>query len=150
MAGWQLAQINIGRTRAPLDDPSMAEFMAALDPVNVIADASPGFVWRLQDDSGHATYIRTFDDPQMLINLSVWESVEALRAFTYRGQHKLALTRQKEWFDKLDRPHLALWWTPAGSHPTAAEGLARLDHLHRHGPTEHAFTFTKPFAARTA
>jgi hypothetical protein len=150
MAGWQLAQINIGRTRAPLEDPSMAEFMAALDPVNALADTSPGFVWRLQDDSGHATYIRAFDDPQMIINLSVWESVEALRAFTYRGDHTAVLTRRKEWFDKLDRPHLALWWTPAGSHPTAAEGLARLDHLHRHGPTEHAFTFTKPFAARTA
>ena len=141
MAALQLAQINIGRTAAPLDDPSMAEFMAALDPVNAIADASPGFVWRLQDDSGHATYIRMFDDPQMIINLSVWESVEALRAFTYRGQHTSVLTRRKEWFDKLDRPHLALWWTRAGSRPTAAEGLARLDHLHRHGPTEHAFTF---------
>lgn len=150
MAGWQLAQINIGRTKAPLEDPSMAAFMAALDPVNAIADASPGFVWRLQDDSGHATYIRVFDDPQMIINLSVWESVEALRAFTYRGDHTDVLTRRKEWFDKLDRPHLALWWTAAGSHPTAAEGLARLDHLHRHGPTEHAFTFTKSFAARAA
>jgi hypothetical protein len=150
MADWQLAQINIGRTAAPLDDPSMAEFMAALDPVNAIADASPGFVWRLQDDTGNATYIRAFDDPQMIINLSVWESVEALRTFTYRGQHTEVLTRRREWFEKLDRPHLALWWTRAGSRPTAAEGLARLDHLHRHGPTEHAFTFTKAFAARGA
>ena len=148
MTDWQLAQINIGRTTAPLDDPSMAEFMAALDPVNAIADASPGFVWRLQDDSGHATYIRVFDDPRMIINLSVWESVEALREFSYRGQHTAVLARRKDWFEKLDRPHLALWWTRAGSRPTAAEGLARLDHLHRHGPTEHAFTFTKPFAAR--
>jgi len=145
MADRQLAQINIGRTVAPLDDPGMAEFMAALDPVNAIADASPGFVWRLQDDSGHATYIRISDDPQMIINLSVWESVEALRAFTYRGDHTALLSRRREWFDRLDRPHLALWWTSAGSRPTAAEGLARLDHLHRHGPTEFAFNFTKSF-----
>jgi hypothetical protein len=92
----------------------MAEFMAALDPVNAVADASPGFVWRLQDDSGHATYIRVFDDPQMIINLSVWESLEALRAFTYRSDHTSVLTRRKEWFERLDRPHLALWWTRAG------------------------------------
>ena len=150
MADWQLAQINIGRVAAPLEDPSMAEFMAALAPVNAIADASPGFVWRLKDDSGNSTYIRVFDDPQMIVNLSVWESVEALRAFTYRGQHTAVLTRRREWFEKLDRPHLAMWWTPAGSHPTAAEGLARLDHLHRHGPSEFAFTFTKVFAAQAA
>ena len=150
MADWQLAQINIGRIAAPLEDPSMTEFMAALAPVNAVADASPGFVWRLKDDSGNSTYIRVFDDPQMIVNLSVWESVEALRAFTYRGQHTAVLTRRREWFEKLDRPHLAMWWTKAGSQPTAAEGLARLDHLHRHGPTEYAFNFTKPFAARPA
>ena len=141
MAAWQLAQINIGRTQAPLDDPSMADFMAMLGPVNEAADASPGFVWRLQDESGHATYIRVFDDPQMIINLSVWESLEALRTFTYRSQHTSVLARRKDWFERLDRPHLALWWTRAGSHPTAAEGLARLDHLHRHGSGAFAFTF---------
>ena len=150
MAEWQLAQINIGRVAAPLDDPSMAEFMAALAPVNAVADASPGFVWRLKDDSGNSTYIRAFDDPQMIVNLSVWETVEALRAFTYRGHHTAVLTRRRDWFDKLDRSHLALWWTRAGSKPTAAEGLARLDHLDRHGPTEHAFTFAKLFPARGA
>lgn len=150
MADWQLAQINIGRVKAPLEDPSMAEFMAALAPVNAIADESPGFVWRLKDDSGNSTYIRVFDDPQMIVNLSVWESVEALRAFTYRGQHTSVLTRRREWFDKIDRPHLAMWWTKAGSQPTAMEGLARLDHLHRHGPTEFAFTFAKIFEAQAA
>ncbi len=141
MADWQLAQINIGRTTAALEDPALAEFMAALDPINALADASPGFVWRLQDDSGHATYIRAFDDPQMIINMSVWESLDALRDFTYRSHHISVLARRKDWFEKLDRPHLALWWTPAGSRPTAVEGLARLDHLQRNGPGRFAFTF---------
>jgi hypothetical protein len=144
MTDWHLAQINIGRTVAPLDDPAMAGFIAALDPVNALADASLGFVWRLQDDSGHATNIRVFDDPRMIINMSVWESLAALRAFTYRSHHVGVLTRRKQWFEKLDRPHLALWWTAAGGRPTAAEGLARLDHLHRNGPGEFAFTFNKP------
>ncbi len=147
MAGWQIAQINIGRTKALLEDPAMAAFMAALDPVNEAADASPGFVWRLQDESGHATNIRVFDDPRMIVNLSVWESLDALRAFTYHGQHTSVLARRKDWFEKLDRPHLALWWTPAGSRPTAAEGLARLDHLHRHGPGTFAFTFSAAVAS---
>jgi hypothetical protein len=147
MADWHLVQINIGRTVAPLDDPAMAEFMAALDSVNSLADASPGFVWRLQDESGHATYIRAFDDPQMIINMSVWESIDALRDFTYRSGHVAVLTRRKEWFGKLDRPHLALWWLEAGTRPTSGEGLARLDHLHRNGPSEFAFTFTNPYAA---
>lgn len=147
MAKWQLAQINIGRTVAPLDDPSMSDFMAALDPVNRAADDSPGFVWRLQDDSGHATYIRVFDDPRMIINLSIWESIEALRNFTYRSDHTTVLARRKQWFEALDRPHVALWWTPAGSRPTATEGLARLDHLMRNGPDAFAFTFAKTFAA---
>jgi len=147
MAKWQLAQINIGRTVAPLDDPSMSDFMAALDPVNRAADDSPGFVWRLQDGSGHATYIRVFDDPRMIINLSIWESIEALRNFTYRSDHTTVLARRKQCFEALDRPHVALWWTPAGSRPTAAEGLARLDHLMRNGPDAFAFTFAKTFAA---
>jgi hypothetical protein len=150
MTGWHLAQINIGRTSAPLDDPAMAEFMAALDPVNALADRSPGFVWRLKDDSGHATYIRAFDDPRMIVNISVWKSLAALREFTYRSGHSGVLARRRQWFEKLDRPHLALWWLPAGATPTTAEALARLDHHGRHGETEFAFTLSKPYPAPDA
>lgn len=150
MADWHLAQINIGRTIVPLDDPAMAEFIAALDPVNALADRSPGFVWRLQDDSGHATNIRAFDDPRMIINMSVWETLESLRDYTYSSGHTDVLTRRKQWFEKLDRPHLALWWVAAGARPTAPEGLSRLDHLARNGATEFSFTFSKSYPAPAA
>ncbi|MEX1109705.1 MAG: DUF3291 domain-containing protein [Dongiaceae bacterium] len=143
---FHVAQINIGRFRTAADDPSLTDFMAALDPVNALAERSPGFVWRLKDESGHATNIRAYEDPRMIINLTVWESNEALRDFTYRSAHKSVLGRRTDWFEKLDGPYLALWWLAAGAVPTAAEGIARLDHLTRHGPGEHAFTFAQPFA----
>ncbi|MDZ4735655.1 MAG: DUF3291 domain-containing protein [Rhodospirillaceae bacterium] len=142
---FHLAQINIGRLNAPVDDPSLVAFMAALDPVNTLAEQSPGFVWRLKDESGHATYIRAYDDPQMIVNVTVWESLEALRDFTYLGVHKGVLGRRNEWFEKLDGPYMALWWIDAGAVPTTGEGVARIDHLARHGPGEHAFTFAQPF-----
>jgi len=147
MGAWHLAQLNIGRTVAPMDSATMAEFVEALDPVNALADASPGFIWRLQDDSGHATNIRAFDDPRMIINMSVWESLDSLRTFTYRSGHTGVLTRRKEWFEKLDGPHMVLWWIEAGGRPTVAEGLARLDHLARNGSGPYAFTFRNPHPA---
>jgi len=145
-AGWHLAQVNIARALAPLDDPLLADFMAKLDEVNQFAVASPGFVWRLQDDSGNATDFAAFDDPRIIINLSVWSSVEALFDFAYRTAHAPVMARRREWFARLDRPHLALWWIPAGTLPTIPAAVARLDHLWRRGPTPHAFTFKQRFA----
>ena len=142
-----LAQINIARMRAPLDDPLMAGFVEALDPLNALADGSPGFVWRLQDEAGDATSIRVFEDPRTLVNLSVWESLATLRAYTYRNDHLALLRDRKRWFEPPDGPHLALWWIPAGHQPTPQEGQARLEHLRRHGPTPEAFTFKKVFEA---
>ena len=133
--------------RAPLDDPRMAGFVARLDAVNAVADASPGFVWRLQDDDGDATSFRVFDDPELIVNLSVWASVEALTAYVFAGDHRAVLRRRKEWFVRMERPHLALWWIPAGHEPTLPEAQARLEHLARYGPTPEAFTFRAVFAA---
>jgi hypothetical protein len=142
-----LAQLNIGRTKAPLDSALMAEFMAKLDPVNALADATPGFVWRLQDDSGNATSIRPFDDDLMIVNLSVWESIEALWEFVYAGEHLAFMRRRREWFERFVKgPYLVLWWVPPGHVPPVEEALARLDHLETHGPTRHAFTFKSRFA----
>ena len=148
--GHHLAQVNIGRLRAPIDDPLIADFVARLDEINALADASPGFVWRLQDDNGNATAIPAFDDPQMIINMSVWESLEALRAYTYRSDHTRVLTRRRDWFEKLDLPHLALWWIPAGTLPTVAEAKERLALLAARGPTADAFTFRDRFPAPAA
>ena len=134
-----LAQLNIGRIRYPLDDPRMADFVNNLDRVNAIAEHTPGFVWRLQDDSGNATAIHAFDDPRMLLNMSVWESVEALERFVWQTVHKRIYGRRPEWFEPLDRPHFVMWWVPAGHLPDLAEAKRRLEHLWAHGPSDHAF-----------
>ena len=143
---WHLAQLNIGRLRAPVDDPAIADFADNLDPINALADGTPGFVWRLQTEEGNATAIRPFpDDELMAINMSVWESMEALADYVYRSAHTSFLRRRSEWFERLRDVYLVLWWIPAGTVPTVDEALARLDHLRTFGPTPEAFTFRQPF-----
>jgi len=124
----------------------MAEFVRKLDPVNALADHAPGFVWRLQDDTGNATGLRVTDDPMLLINMSVWASVEALFAFVYQTRHTAVMRKRKAWFEPPRAPHMALWWTPAGTRPTAQQGLDRLQHLRAHGPSTYAFSFKQRFA----
>jgi hypothetical protein len=145
---FHLAQLNIGRFRAPLDDPIMEGFRTALDPINALADGAPGFVWRLQTEEGNATAIRPYaGDDLMAINLSVWKSLESLRQFVYKSPHLETLRARKQWFEPIDGPILVLWWIPAGQIPTVAEAQGRLQHLRVHGPTSHAFTFKTPFPA---
>jgi hypothetical protein len=140
-----LAQFNIARMADELGTPTMAGFEAGLDEINAVADASPGFVWRLEDDAGHATSYRPYPDDRMIINLSVWASVEALRAFTYGPEHVAFLRRRRQWFDKPLDPFLALWWVPAGHRPGVEEGVTRLEVLRRSGATPDAFTFKDRF-----
>ena len=148
MTAFHLAELNIGRIVGDTpDDPRLAEFMAALDEINALAEASPGFVWRLQDDSGNATSITAFDDPRMLINMSVWESAETLAAFTYKSGHAGFLARRKAWFEPPDGPDLVLWWMPAGHIPSIEEAKERLDQLTAEGPGPEAFTFKDRFPA---
>jgi heme-degrading monooxygenase HmoA len=142
---FELAQYNIAKNRWPLSDPRMAGFVDHLDEINHLGDRSPGFVWRLQDDSGDATAIRLYDDPEIIVNMSVWESPDALREFAYRSGHAEHFRRRREWFEPMDGPILVLWWVPEGERPTALEGKARLDRLTAEGPTEHAFTFARRF-----
>jgi hypothetical protein len=143
----QLAQINVGRLIAPLDDSRIAAFIAQLEPVNKLAESSPGFVWRLQSDAGNATDIPYNDDPLVIVNMSVWESVEALKNFIYRSHHMKVLQQRQNWFEKMTLPHYCLWWVPAGHRPTVAEGRARLEHYQQHGATPHAFWFNEWFPA---
>jgi hypothetical protein len=142
-----VAQLNVGRLIAPEDDPRVAEFIAALPPINALADASPGFVWRLQTEEGDAIAIRAFDDDTILVNMSVWESVAQLRAFVYATDHKRYLARRAEWFSPFDAIFVVLWWVPAGHEPSVEEAKERLEHLERHGPTAHAFTFREVIEA---
>jgi len=142
-----LAQINIARGRAALDSPVMRGFVEQLDSLNALAEASPGFVWRLKTESGNATDIRAFEDPLIIVNLSVWTGIEPLRDFAYRSAHAQAFRRRKEWFEEMDGPSLALWWIPAGSLPTVDQGKERLGLMAGLGPTREAFTFRNAFPA---
>ncbi len=147
MSDHHLAQINVARLLAPVDAPATAEFVAALDPVNARADRAPGFVWRLQTEQGNATSVRAFDDPLVIVNMSVWESIEALEAFAFRDEgHRAVLRRRREWFERQVDSGTALWWIPAGTTPTVDAAVARLVHLREHGPTPWAFTFRERFA----
>jgi hypothetical protein len=142
---YHLAQINIGRVLAPLTEPLMADFVDNLEPINALADASPGFVWRLQTEEGNATSLHVFDDDMLLINMSVWESVETLRAYVYNSRHTDFLRRRKEWFELFNGVYVALWWVPAGHIPSIEEAKERLEHLQEHGETSEAFSFRKVF-----
>lgn len=140
-----LAQLNIGRLRAPIDAPETAEFKNALDSINALAESSPGFVWRLTDeDSNNATSISYSGDPLEIPNLSVWTSIDALSDFVYRTAHTPFLRRRREWFERTEL-FLVLWWIPAGHISTLGEALDRLARLGRDGPTSAAFTFRHKF-----
>lgn len=140
-----LALYNIGRLRAPMDDPLIDDFRNNLDRINALAEASPGFVWRLQDDSGNATGITPYDDEMVIPNLAVWDSIDALADFTYRSGHLELLRRRRDFFEEHELPYLCLWWIPEGTLPTVEEAVVRLDHLREHGPTPTAFTFRHRF-----
>jgi len=142
----QIAQLNVARMVAPLESPELAGFVSALEPLNAVADAAPGFVWRLQTEEGDATAIRPFDDDMILINMSVWESVEALREFVYKSSHRDVLRDRRQWFEQHTGDlYLVLWWVPVGTIPTMDEAKARLELLQGSGPTADAFTFRETF-----
>lgn len=150
MSNYHLAQINIARMRAPIDDPSMAEFVVNLPNINALAEQSPGFVWRLQSDGDDATSIKVYEDEMIIVNLTVWENPESFRAYVYKSDHYRFLRDRKRWFEKFDGPYYAMWWIPAGHIPTTDEGKERLEHLRTHGETEYAFSFKKEFPAPLA
>ena len=133
--------------RAPIDSPELVEFVAALAPINELADRSPGFVWRLQTDDGDSTAIRIFDDEMLIINMSVWESIDDLANFAYSSEHRNVMRRRRQWFERLADAYLVLWWIDAGTIPTVIDAQARLERLRRDGPTADAFTFRSPFPA---
>jgi hypothetical protein len=140
-----LAQLNIARMLAPLDSPVMADFVAQLDEINALAERSPGFVWRLVGAGNDATSLRPFPDGFIIVNLSVWESVEALKDYAYRSDHARVFKDRRKWFEKMGQAYLALWWVRVGHTPTVEEAKARLMHLREHGETPHAFTFKRIF-----
>lgn len=145
MAEFQLAQINVAQAVADMEAEIMTGFVSRLEEINALADQAPGFVWRLQSEQGDATSISAFDDALMLINMSVWDSIESLKAFVYRSVHVELIQDREAWFSKMAVSHQALWWISAGHTPTEEEGKEKLAQIRTHGPSQQAFTFGRPF-----
>ena len=146
MSDYQLAQLNVAALKAPLESPELKDFVDNLDRINALADGSPGFVWRLVGDGNDATSLRPLGE-SLIVNMSVWRDVAALRDFAYRSGHVEIMKRRREWFTRMAEAYLVLWWVPSGHEPTIAEAVARLNLLRERGPTPEAFTFGEAFAA---
>ena len=145
MKKYHLAQINVAVAKAEMDTEIMQGFVSRLDEINALADNAPGFVWRLQSAEGDSTSIRVFSEPLLLVNMSVWESVEELKHFVYKSFHVELIRDREAWFDKIGAAHQALWWIPEGHIPTIEEAIEKLEYIREHGASEVAFTFGKPY-----
>lgn len=150
MSAYQLAQLNIGIIKGPMDSPIMADFKANLDRINALAEATPGFVWRLQTEEGDATAIRHFEDENLLVNMSVWRDVASLNHYVYHTDHVSIMRRRREWFERMSEAIMVLWWVPAGHEPTVPEAIQRLELLRAQGPSAQAFTFRHAYPAPDA
>lgn len=144
MQRYELAQLNVAVMNEPLESPGMADFVDNLDRINAMADQAPGFVWRLQTDEGDATALRPFG-PEMLINISVWKDIDSMKSFVYDSMHADIMRRRREWFERLSKAYLVLWWVPEGHRPTLEEAETKLGLLRGKGPTQEAFNFGHPF-----
>lgn len=138
---WQLAQLNIARMKAPLDDTRLGGFAEGIDAVNQLAEGSEGCVWRLQGEGGDATDQSPFDDSSILVNLSVWESIESLKNYAYKSEHRHFIEARRDWFEDFDGLHQVLWWVPRGVEPSSLEAKMRLALLQRGGAGDWAFSF---------
>jgi hypothetical protein len=147
---FHLAQLNIARGLHPLDHPAMADFTNNLDRINELAEGSEGFCWRLKDDSNNATSIRIYNDDSIIVNMSVWKSIDHLFQFAYQSEHTSIFRRKKEWFHRLPEMHMVLWYVPAGHQPTVAEAEERLSWLRQNGDSPYAFTFKNRFSPAEA
>ena len=145
MSTHELAQLNIGIIKGPMDSPVMADFAANLERINAVAEAAPGFVWRLQTEAGDATGIRPFENENTLVNMSVWKDLDSLRRYVYHSAHVDVMRRRREWFEEMGEAFLVLWWVPRGHRPCITEAIARLELLRTKGPTAEAFTFRHLF-----
>lgn len=149
MSEYELAQLNIAKMRMPMESPGMADFTNNLDRINALAESSPGFVWRLKDDSGNASALRPFGE-ELLVNLSVWKDVESLQKFVFKTAHADIMKRRMEWFDRMEDAYMVLWWVPAGHRPNEAEAGQKLALLRTRGVGPDAFTFRQTFSPPTS
>jgi hypothetical protein len=149
MSNYQIAELNVADLKAPLDSPELSDFVDNLDRINALAESSPGFAWRLKGDGNDATSLRPLGD-NVIVNLSVWRDVNALRDYVYKSAHVEIMRRRREWFTRMADSYMVLWWVPKGHQPTTAEAVARLMLLRERGPSTEAFTFAEAYGAPDA
>jgi len=143
---YQIAQVNIGKILGLMDGTIMRDFAVNLEPINQLAEQSKGFVWRLKDEEDNATNIKVFEDDMIIINMSVWETIDDLFKFTYQTQHADFLKRRREWFERLKDMYMVLWYIPAGNIPAPQDAIEKLKYVNEHGDTPHAFSFRNRFS----
>lgn len=141
MQTFHLAQVNISKLLEPIDSPLLADFVAQLDEINALAEQSKGFVWRLKGENENATALRVFEDDMIIINMSVWETIEDLKDFAFKTAHAMVMKDRNKWFEKPKDAALALWWIPTGHTPTPQEARERLESINKNDSTSFAFTF---------
>lgn len=149
MSNYELAQLNVGKLIAPANSPIVAEFFDNLDRVNALAESSPGFLWRLQDEDGNATSLRPFGE-DVLVNMSVWKDVESLQQFVYKSAHAKIMYKRANWFERSTQVHMVLWWIPAKTRPSMTDAGLRLESLLAKGDTAYAFSFKHVFPMPSA
>lgn len=137
---YHLAQLNIAGLKCPIDSPQLEESVSNIERINQMAETHPGFVWRMTDDSSEL-----FDPLTYVVNLYVWESIEALKEFTYKTGHANIIRKRKKWFENLKSNYIVMWWIPEKHIPTVGEAKERLELLDQKGPTKEAFTFRELF-----
>jgi hypothetical protein len=143
---WHLAQINVAKIVGEnMEDPVMSKFVAQLDEINALAESSPGFVWRLKDESNNATNLNPYNDSRIIVNMSVWQTLDDLIDYVYRSKHAEVMRHRRDWFINFGKPYTALWYIPSGTVPTIGEAKERLQSLQDHGPTSFAFDFKTRF-----
>jgi hypothetical protein len=145
MQTYHLAQVNISKLLEPIDSPLLADFVAQLDEINALAEQSKGFIWRLKGENENATALRVFEDEMMIINMSVWQTIEDLKDFTYKTAHSGVMKGRNKWFEKPQAAHLALWWIPENHIPTPQEAKEKLASINKNGSNLFAFTFKDVF-----
>jgi Domain of unknown function (DUF3291) len=142
---FDLAQVNVAMPRETHISAVFADFIAALAPINALAESSPGFIWRLQEDRGDAVMVREFGDDAIVFNMSTWESLDALADFVFKSAHSAIMRERRKWFLPMKEAYAALWWVPVGHRPCIREAEERVAYLRQHGPTQFAFTFNQSF-----
>ena len=149
MPAYHIAQLNLAKAKYSLDDPRMGGFVKQLAAVNSEGENSSGFVWILKDETGTAVNFNLFDDPSLLVNLTVWHDIESMKQFVYNGLHQKVFKERRQWFDAMDKAHLAMWWVPQGHIPTLLEAKDKMETLWAYGPSKEVFTFRKIFSPST-